>query len=1020
MKKIPYFYFIRTACIPLFLWFIFSACHQTPSAQKPEKLPDSLQRLAKNALKGLQIGEGLHATLFASEPMITNPTDMDIDSKGRIWICEGYNYRPKRNPGDPVHKEGDKILILEDTDGDGVADTSKVFYQGNDVNAALGICVLGNKVIVSCSPKVFIFTDTDGDDKADKKEILFEGISGHQHDHGIHAFTFGPDGKLYFNFGNFGDSLLDRNGNIVKDQDGIPINDHGRPYREGMAFRCDQNGENVEVLGFNFRNPYEIAVDSYGNLWQSDNDDDGNRGVRINFVMKYGNYGYTDEMDGANWRSYRVNMEDSIPYRHWHLNDPGVVPNLLQTGAGSPTGILVYEGKLLPDVFRNQVIHADALKNVIRSYPVKKNGAGYSAKIVNIVKGVYDKWFRPSDVCVAPDGSLFIADWYDPGVGGHQVGDLNRGRIYRIAPPGVNYSVSPPKLDNPEDAVKALENPNLATRYLAWKELHSWGDKAIPALEKMYASDNPRFQARALWLLSKIPGKGMQYIDQALKNKNEDIRITAIRAAKELKINIIPIIQKIVDDPSPQVRRTAIIALHHVHSKEAPALWAELAKQYNGKDRWYLEALGIGADKQWDSFFSAWLQLINDKWDTPAGRDIVWRARTKEALPLLAQIIEDPTIDPKENMRYFRALHFYADSDRERVLKNLLNGDHPQQHFINAMALSLMNPDNVSNISSFNKLVSQSLKAVVNRPEFLILVKKYDIKGRNPELMKMVLQAPSDEMRSDAMDLLLHSNGKKLVLRRLYQDNNDSAKIIIKVLGRNGSKVSKDVLQSLVLDPKYNTQLRKLATISLGRGRLGEDRLIELIDANLLPHEVDSIVSGILLHARRKDVRQKARAYFNISQDSESELSSIDQLVKLQGNVDKGRGVFGTFCTTCHQVNGKGTDFGPNLSEIGGKLAKKAIYKAIITPDAGISFGYEGYIFKLRSGKTWLGYVVNKADSETDIKVIGGKEIKMLNDDIVSKKSYNHSLMPTGLTNSMSQDQLVDLVAYLSSLKRKE
>ena len=125
---------------------------------------------------------------------------------------------------------------------------------------------------------------------------------------------------------------------LVRDQDGDVI-DH-KKYKQGMVFRCDPDGSNVECLGHNFRNKYEVAVDSYGSLWQSDNDDDGNRGTRINYVMDYGNYGFTDEMTGAGWQSNRTNIEDSIPFRHWHLNDPGVVPNLLQTGAGSPTGML--------------------------------------------------------------------------------------------------------------------------------------------------------------------------------------------------------------------------------------------------------------------------------------------------------------------------------------------------------------------------------------------------------------------------------------------------------------------------------------------------------------------------------------------------------------------------------------------------------------------------------------------------------------------------------------------------------
>ncbi|MFM9196891.1 MAG: dehydrogenase, partial [Planctomycetia bacterium] len=113
------------------------------------------------------------------------------------------------------------------------------------------------------------------------------------------------------------------------------------PYRQGMVFRCKPDGSDFEVLGHNFRNNYEVAVDSFGTLWQSDNDDDGNKGVRINWVMEYGNYGYVDELTGAGWRAPRTNLEAEVPQQHWHLNDPGVVPNLLMTGGGSPCGLCV-------------------------------------------------------------------------------------------------------------------------------------------------------------------------------------------------------------------------------------------------------------------------------------------------------------------------------------------------------------------------------------------------------------------------------------------------------------------------------------------------------------------------------------------------------------------------------------------------------------------------------------------------------------------------------------------------------
>ncbi len=181
--------------------------------------------------------------------------------KGRVWVTEAYNYRPAIN-GNPTNPSGDRIMILEDNNGDGIADTAKIFYQGPEINAPLGICVLGNRVLVSQSPYVWSFYDDDGDDKADRKEILFQGIGGEQHDHGIHTFTFGPDGKLYFNFGNEGKTLRDKNNKPVLDQDGDEIGP--KKYTQGMVFRCDPDGSNVECLGQNFRNPYEVAVDSYG------------------------------------------------------------------------------------------------------------------------------------------------------------------------------------------------------------------------------------------------------------------------------------------------------------------------------------------------------------------------------------------------------------------------------------------------------------------------------------------------------------------------------------------------------------------------------------------------------------------------------------------------------------------------------------------------------------------------------------------------------------------------------------
>lgn len=632
--------------------------------------PDANQaRDPDNAVQGLEVGEGLEVTLSASEPQLRSLTNLDVDDRGRVWVCDVMNYR--QNQGS--RPEGDRILILEDTTGDGVMDSFKTYYQGSEIDSAMGICVLGNEVIVTASPTVWKFIDEDGDDKPDRKEAMFTETGQPQHDHSAHSFLFGPDGKLYWNFGNTGKQVKDAKGNTVVDIHGRAVVDNGQPLYGGMPFRCDLDGSNFEVLAHNFRNNWETTVDSFGTLWQSDNDDDGNRGTRINFVMEHGNYGYRDEQTGAGWRDERITMEEEIPLRHWHLNDPGVVPNMLQTGAGSPSGICCYEGRLLPKRFWDQIIHCDPGPNVVRAYPVTPDGAGYRATIDPLVTGTTDKWFRPADVCVAPDGSLFVTDWYDPGVGGHRQGDTDRGRLFRIAPPGSKYQVPSFDYSTARGAATALRNPSLSVRYQAWMALHEMGRSAEQELLELFGDSNPRIRARALWLLGKIAGRGEHYVSLALTDENADIRITGIRLSRQLGLVPSVACSSAADDPSPAVRRELAVALRYDDSPTMPAAWARLAQSYDGQDRWYLEALGLSSDLRAAECYDAWLSAVGGNWDTSSGRDIVWRVRAPQAADALVEIISDPKLTLEETNRYFRSLEYHDPEVRTQAMKRLLS-----------------------------------------------------------------------------------------------------------------------------------------------------------------------------------------------------------------------------------------------------------------------------------------------------------------------------------------------------------
>ena len=984
------------------------------SIQK-DTLTEDEKRLPGNAIKGLKVADGLRIQLFASEPVMTNPTNIDVDDKGRVWVCEAFNYRPAIT-GKETHKAGDRILILEDTNGDGVSDKSTVFYQGPEIEAPLGIWVMGNQAIVSQSPYVWLFTDEDGDNKADKKEILLQGMGGIQHDHGMHAFTFGPDGKFYFNFGNEGQTLKDGKGNVLKDKDGKEIS--LKNYRMGMVFRCNPDMTDIEVMGNNFRNNYEVCTDSYGTMWQSDNDDDGNKGVRINYVMDYGNYGYTDEMTGAGWQVNRTNIEPEIPRRHWHLNDPGVVPNLLQTGAGSPCGMLVYEGDLLPEVFRGQMIHADAGPNVVRSYPVVKDGAGYKASIVNIVEGVNDQWFRPSDVCVAPDGSLMIADWYDPGVGGHQAGDLNRGRIFRVSPPNTPYNIPTYDYSTTEGALKALQNPNLSVRWKAWNALHKAGENDQVKMMGQYAqTTNPRLKARLFWLLAKAKG-GEKMIEVAAMDENPDIRIAAIRANRQTNLDITRLVKALVDDPDPQVRRECMLALRHNKTPEAAALLVALAIQYDGKDRWYLEALGIGADGQWDGLLAQVISMASHvKLSDEAVKDIVWRSRGEQSATLLGTLASDKNVPLKDRLRYFRAFDFVPSKNKSDVLLKLIKDNETSQPELTPIALRHLNADFVKNNAESKAILSKLMQNLTGK-EYLEFADRYALPSENTRLADMVFK---NENANQAASILLKNTEGVAFFNSVINNKNreaDAAKLLTAIRG-TGSKTTLDMLKAVAFDKKRSVSLRKSAFEALGGSWGGEDLVLDLLKNKKIEKAyIPSAVQGVS-RAWRMAVRLEASKYLGGEVKAGKKVPAIPDLLKLNGDAKAGIELFKTYCSTCHQINGEGVDYGPKLSEIGSKLPREGQLLAILYPDAGISFGYEGWDIKMKDGSLLRGMVASRTESDWMIKMPDGSLQSYKIKEMVSKKQIATSLMPSGFHEVMTEQQLMDLTAYLMTLKKK-
>ena len=940
------------------------------------------------AVAGLDAADGLEVALIAAEPMLLSPSNIDVDHLGRVWVCEVVNYRHFANHDNPAREAGDRILVLEDTTGDGTLDKQTTFYQGRDIDSAHGVCVLGNRVIVSAGENVFNFYDDDGDLKSDRKEVMFTGIQGTQHDHGIHSFTFGPDGRLYFNFGNAGKELRRPDGSLVVDIAGHEVNDSRNPYQEGMAFRCELDGSNVDTLGWNFRNNWELCVDSYGTVWQSDNDDDGNQAVRINYVMEYGNYGYKDEFTGAGWRDPRTGWEDTIPQRHWHLNDPGVIPNLLQTGAGSPTGIAVYEGDLLPQRFHNQLIHCDAGPNIVRSYAVSNAGAGYSAEINDILTGARDQWFRPSDVCVAPDGSLIIADWYDPGVGGHRQGDIQRGRLFRVAPPGSKYTTPQADLSTLKGAAAALKSPNVATRYLAYQKLKDAGADAEQVLANIFNDDaNPRFQARALWLLGQIKDKSSPYINQALNSTNSDLRITALRIARRNGQEIAQTAALLASDESPQVRREVAIALRHgVKGQTKANLWAQLAAQMPSHDRWYLEALGIAAEGDWDNCLSALAATSPDaavaNTITPEiAASIAWRSRGSDSATQIVEQITALALLSAEHSHshlqsYFRALDFQPQSDVSSQMKTLIGKDSIGRFSKNntglvvAETLQRLTSSEFSSNPDAKSALNQILTDMQGTPQFVQLVQRFQLKDRYSDLLKLAQENPDQQIGVEAIRALLQNKQWNVLANGMRNQDTTAAVSVARAMGNSLDGAIGGVLVGIIKDDSVAIDVRREAVRGATKVNYAATELVKVYASQQLDPELNQALAAGLHSAPSRSIRELGTRLFPLPAAKEgTPLPAIQLLVKMDGDAINGRLVFNTTgtCHKCHIVNKVGREIGPDLSEIGSKLSREAMFESVIFPSAGISHNYEAYTVLLESGITVSGLITSETDTELSI-----------------------------------------------------
>ncbi len=1046
------------------------------------------QTTPEKTLQQIQVKQPEAAvSLFAAEPMVQNPTSIAVDSRGRIWVTEGLNYRlwVKFQQGKFQRVPGaDRIKILEDTNGDGRADKVTVFAE-NIFPVPMGLAIeerweggtyRGCRVYVGNSPNLLLLEDRDGDDRADHREPLLSGFRGVDSDHGIHGLQLGIDGWLYFTVGDtrYG---VNHNG---PDQPTFDVTDRsGRRLvsaRYGTVCRVRPDGTQMEVLGHRLRNDYEVCSDSFGHRFLSDNDDDGQQGCRVCWVLPGGNFGY--RMPGA-----RLHNAEEMP---------GVVPKIAGTGNGSPCGLLVYEGTLFRFGSDLPLLEVDAGTRQINLFPLQPYGAAFRTEYQTWLSGS-DDWFRPIDLDVAPDGSIYLCDWYDAGVGGNRVSDQTTGRVYRIAPPGHVAAVPQWDAATVDGALTALRSPNRATQLAGRSLLLQHGESARPALSRLAREGRLVDRARALWVLFALDADHPQPVIDSLDDRSPLIRELAVKILTEdagrdsviswpdgkpappRAVQWLAKVLPLRSDPSPLVRRQLLTGLRAVDTKSAGDALIRLALSWDGQDRYYLEALRLAlVDREADFLRSLFARLgerivaasaedgvrirdplaippyypvsANNAFFRPSDRlppaspttrlaGIAWALQRSEAVGALRIAYLNGSCTQDERTAIERALSRIADPRSALVVMEALERSTEPAERVRLFQLLTRHVDGVweeirqhPRLSDLARSSLQDSDLHVAAVELIAAARLSDFQPRLREWASDTDVAPSLRAASlkalAIFDVATATRLAKGVIEEAIRGDSDPVvvPVALELVGRRG-KEGESTLVRMLTDGSLAGELRRRAALILSYSPHGARRLLELVQQRKLDDHWSRTVLALVANHPDVKLRKQAREQLQQLGGIQHRLVDFDAVLARPGNAAAGRKVFfassagGTACGSCHRVQGIGDVVGPDLSTIGTKYGKRELLFHITQPSAVINHNYTGEVLQLEDGRVVSGIVVAGGDGKVVLKTTQAERVELAEDEIVARKTLDESVMPNNLCDTLSDQQLADLLAFLAQLR---
>jgi putative membrane-bound dehydrogenase-like protein len=977
---------------------------------------------AAEAAGKMTVAEGLEVGLFASEPMVRQPVAIEFDDRGRLWVIQYLQYPnpaglkrvevdrysrtiydrvPKPPPQGP--RGADRITILEDTDGDGRADKVKDFLDG--LNLASSLAFGRGGVFVVQVPYLLFYADKDGDDAPDgEPEVLLTGFGMNDAHSVANSLTWGPDGWLYGCQG----STVTAKIRGIEFQQGV-----WRYHPETKAF--------------------ELFCEGGGNSWGLDFDDQGN----LIYGTNHGGYvALHGVLGGYYWKSFGKHgaLHNPFAYGYFqHIQHEGFKGGHVEVGG------VIYRGESMPRL-RGKYVAADLLGHAVYWHELSPRGSTFKSRHGGDVLRANDTWFAPTDVTVGPDGAIYVTDWHDKRTAHPDpdaTWDRSNGRIFRIQAKGAKVS-KPIDLAGLSDA-QLIENLNGSNHWVVAHSRRLLGERGNrsndePLRQLALRSGDSKARLEALWALHSSGGVDAEFADRLLSHSA--LRNWAVRILSESGEVPEPVALKLISLASAEsdvsFRSELASAAQRLPASIGLKIAERLARRNEDVDDPHVPLLVWWAVEKHcaGESLELTLELFGDEqaWSFRMNREVILERLIRryaaegswETLRACATLLESART-PKHRRKLLAALEVGL-AERSGVLAGAPESGIFQGKAGSAKGVRTTKPGSDKLGRFIDDLRERS-------PDDPLLIR---IGGRlaRTSALDRALELACDPKASAAVRVgmlkllgeLALAEHKPRLIGSLKQKSPDS--VFAALVEALGAYDAADVAANLIGNyPEMNARSRAKVRATLFSRRAWTAALLtQFSEGNFAKDEVQlAELRRIHLHQDDGLNEQVRKLWGSVTGGTPEEKLAVmrrfrNDLNAGQGDAGRGYVVFQKACAVCHQLFGEGKELGPDLTHAN-RTDRDYLLASIVDPSAVIRKEHLSYNLETKDDQFLSGIIVEQNASSVTLLNAANERSVVSQSRIASLRESTVSMMPEGLLQALTPDELRDLFRYLQTGK---